>query len=313
MESGAFVIDQPPELSVRKLLETLAPTFSDFSLNSLHGSYSNFTQLLQIDFPHDPPRKVVVRRYNPANYAEGHDKPACEYHALGVLHKHGIPVPQPLLLDVDGSILGLPGIVTEFVAGKQIEPPTEAARWGEMAAVTARMLARIHSTSFGEADKRFLMDDNLEVAWFIKKGRIPEYMQQDPDGEMVWHLVNEHWTRRIPLPACFQHTDYWSGNILWQGDEISAVVDWEEAGYGDPAGDVAYCRMEYFLEGLPDAAETFLRVYQAEAGWQLPNLPLLELAAGARPMTDPEGWFTRPHMQERFRKFIADAKLKLLA
>ena len=203
-------MDHPPELTVRKLLETLAPTYSDFSLHSLHGSYSNFTQLLQIDFPHDPPRKVVVRRYNPANYEEGHDKPACEHHALGMLHKQGIP----------------------------------AAGRGRLDPGTAR--------------------------------------QRDPDGEMVWHLLNEHWTRRIPLPARFQHTDYWSGNILWQGDEISAVVDWEEAGYGDPAGDVAYCRMEYFLEGLPDAADTFLRVYQAQAGRQLPNLPLFELAASAR-------------------------------
>ena len=89
-------------------------------------------------------------------------------------------------------------------------------------------------------------------------------------------------------------------------------MDWEEAGYGDPAGDVAYARMEYILEGLPEAAETFLRVYQAETGWQLPNLPISELAAGVRPMTDPAGWFTRPNMEERYRKFINDAKRNLL-
>ena len=29
-------------------------------------------------------------------------------------------------------------------------------------------------------------------------------------------------------------------------------------------------------------------------------------------MTDPPGWFTRPYMEERFRKFIVDAKRKLL-
>ena len=93
---------------------------------------------------------------------------------------------------------------------------------------------------------------------------------------------------------------------------ISAVVDWEEAGYGDPAADVAYARMEYFLEGLPGAAETFLRVYLAETGWQLPNLAVCELTASVRPMTDPAGWFTRPHMEAPFRQFIADAKTKLL-
>ena len=129
---------------------------------------------------------------------------------------------------------------------------------------------------------------------------------------MIWHLINDHWHQRLSARPRFQHTDYWSGNILWLRDKISAVVDWEEAGYGDPAGDVAYARIEYFLEGLPEAAETFLRVYLAETGWQLPNLPISELAASVRPMTDPAGWFTRPNMEERYRKFIKDAKRKLL-
>ena len=302
----------PTEASINAVLEALGHAEAAYSIGSLQGSYSNFTQLLRIESPDKPPRQIVLRRYNPENYEEGYDKPACEFRALQLSHRRGIPVPPPLLLDEDGSMLGLPGIVTDFVPGAQIEPPTEAARWGEMAAANARMLARIHQTPFGEADTVFLMDDNVEVAWFIKSGVMPDYMKRDSDGEMVWHLANEHWRKRLPVSPRFQHTDYWSGNILWQGDRISAVVDWEEAGYGDPAADVAYARMEYFLEGLPGAAETFLRVYLAETGWQLPNLAVCELAASVRPMTDPAGWFTRPHMEARFRQFIADAKTKLL-
>ncbi len=294
------------------VLEALGHAGAAYGVESLPGSYSNFAQTLRIEQEGAEPRKIVVRRYNPENYEEGHDKPACEFQALRLLRGHGIPVPPPLLLDRDGSLLGLPGILTEFLPGSQIEPPTEAARWGEMAATNARMLARIHQTPISEADKPFLMNDDVEVAWFIKEGRIPDYMREDRDGEMIWHLVNDHWQRRQLSVPRFQHTDYWSGNILWLDDEISAVVDWEEAGYGDPAGDVAYARMEYFLEGLPEAADIFLKVYQAETGWQLPNLPISELAASVRPMTDPAGWFTRPHMETRFRQFIAAAKRALL-
>ncbi|MCY4071719.1 MAG: aminoglycoside phosphotransferase family protein [Chloroflexi bacterium] len=300
------------EQTIIRIMDVLDHTNASYSVEPLPGSYSNFTQTLRIKQEGAEPRKIVVRRYNPKNYEEGHDKPACEFHALRLLRGHGIPAPPPLLLDTDGSLLGLPGIVTGFLPGSQIEPPTEAARWGQMAASNARMLARIHQTPFDDFDKRFLMDDDVEVAWFIKEGVIPHYMREDPDGEMIWHLVNDHWHRRRLTVPRFQHTDYWSGNILWLGDEISAVVDWEEAGYGDPACDVAYARMEYFLEGLPEAADTFLRVYKAETGWQLPNLPISELAACVRPMTDPAGWFTRPYMEERYRQFIADAKDKLL-
>ena len=315
MESEAWLTASTFSLSkktISALLDALGHNGASYSLESLPGSYSNFTQLLRIEQEGAEPRKVVVRCYNPATYEEGHDKPACEFHALKLVHREGIPVPRPLLLDAEGSLLGLPGIVTEFLPGSQIEPPTEAPRWGDMAANNARMLANIHQTPFSEADKPHMMNDDMEVAWFIKKGEIPGYMREDPDGEMTWHLINDRWHQRLPTMPRFQHTDYWSGNILWTGDAISAVVDWEEAGYGDPAGDVAYARMEYFLEGLPGAAETFLRVYLAETGWQLPNLPISELAASVRPMTDPAGWFTRPYMEERYRKFIADAKRKLL-
>jgi aminoglycoside phosphotransferase (APT) family kinase protein len=98
-----------------------------------------------------------------------------------------------------------------------------------------------------------------------------------------------------------------SGNILWENDRISAIVDWEEAGYGDPGMDVAYCLMELYLEGMDTAAAEFLQAYEQEAGRPVANLAYWELAAAARPMIDIDGWITRPFMAERFRRFIANA------
>ncbi len=145
----------PTEASINAVLEALGHAEAAYSIGSLQGSYSNFTQLLRIESPDKPPRQIVLRRYNPKNYEEGHDKPACEFRALQLSHRRGIPVPPPLLLDQDGSMLGLPGIVTDFVPGAQIEPPTEAARWGEMAAANARMLARIHQTPSAKRTRFF--------------------------------------------------------------------------------------------------------------------------------------------------------------
>ncbi len=301
----------PSVASVSAVLDALDLDNRTFSIHSLPSTFSNFTHLVNVELEDGLTRRIVLRRYNPGNYDAGHNKHQCEFHALQLLHKQGIPVPPPLLLDETGELLGLPGIVTEYVEGTPIDLPADAARWGEVAAKAARMLARIHQTPFSEADKRFLMDDNVEVAWFIKDGVIPDYMRADRDGLLVWHLVNDHWGRWAPTEPRFAHTDYWSGNILWRADEISAVVDWEEAGYGHPAADVAYCRMGYFIEGLPEAAETFLRVYEAAAGWTLTDLPLFELAASARPMTDPTDWFAYPYMEEGFRRFIAGAREKL--
>ncbi|MCY3799300.1 MAG: phosphotransferase [Chloroflexi bacterium] len=303
----------PSAASVRAVLDALDLDNRTFSIHTLPSTFSNFTHLVNVELEDGSTKRIVLRRYNPENYDAGHNKHRCEYRALKLLRKQGVPVPPPLLLDETGELLGLPGIVTEYIDGTPIELPADAARWGEMAAKAGRMLARIHHTPFSDADKRFLMDDDIEVAWFVKDGLIPDYMRADPDGLLVWHLVNDHWGRWAPVEPRFAHTDYWSGNILWRGDEISAVVDWEEAGYGHPAADVAYCRMGYFIEGIPEAAETFLRAYEAAARWTLTDLPLFELAASARPMTDPTDWFAYPYMEAGFRRFIARAREKLTA
>lgn len=303
----------PSTAAIVAVLDALGLSGAQFAVHDLPGTYSNFTHLVGAEGAGGQARNIVIRRYNPANYDEGHVKHRCEFHALQLLTAQGLPVPPPLLLDADGSLLGAPGIVTEYVPGIPIELPAEAERWGRMAAKTARMLARIHQTPFSESDKRYLMNDDVEVAWFLKAGRAPEYMRADPDGEAVWHMLNDRWGRWAPVEPRFAHTDYWAGNILWRSDEIVTVLDWEEAGYGHPAADVAYARMGYYIEGEPHAADEFLRVYEHATGWTLSrrDLALFELAASARPMTDPEDWFAYPYMEAGFRRFIAEARQKL--
>lgn len=304
----------PATSAIVAVLDALGLSGAHFAVHDLPATYSNFTHLVAAEGADGQARNIVIRRYNPANYDQGHVKHSCEYHALKILHGHGVPVPQPLLLDADGSLLGLPGIVTEYVPGTPIELPAEAKRWGKLASKAARMLARIHQTPYSEADRRYLMNDDVEVAWFIKGGNVPDYMRADPDGDVVWHMVNDRWGSWQAVEPRFAHTDYWSGNILWRGDEIAAVLDWEEAGYGHPAADVAYARMGYCIEGEPEAADVFLREYEQAAGWTLSrrDLALFELAASARPMTDPTDWFAFPYMEAGFRRFIAQAKALIL-
>ncbi len=304
---------QPSPSVGAAVLEELGIPFADFRLRALPGACSNFTHLLETVAEGKPPRKIVIRRYKPANYETGHDKPRCEFHALRMLQARELPAPKPLLLDATGEILGLPGILTEFVDGAAIPLPQEAWRWGQMAEKAAQTLAKIHHVPVDEADKPCLMDDNVEVAWFIKDGVVPDFMRSDQDGERVWHVVKARWGSWAPAEPRFAHTDYWSGNILWRAGEIAAVLDWEEAGYGHPAADVAYARMGYCIEGIPEAADVFLRAYEAAAGWRLnrAELALFELAASARPMMSPSEWFARPYMETGFRKFIAGAIARL--
>ena len=91
------------------------------------------------------------------------------------------------------------------------------------------------------------------------------------------------------------------------GDCISAALDWEEAACGDPAIDVAYCRMDMVLSGKNEAADEFLTIYESETGEKIANLGFWELAASVRPMSNPVGWISESPAKERFADFINQA------
>jgi aminoglycoside phosphotransferase (APT) family kinase protein len=299
--------DMPSQDTVRAILEAIAPSHVAFSVQPLVGSYSNHTHRVNIEFADGSVQQIVMRRYNEAN-GDCIGKAQREYKALERLQESGLPIPKPIYQDDTGKLFGSPGIVTEFVNGNQIDTTANPLAWASKVDVIARMLAKIHKTRIDDELKPVLMDANLEAAWFLKEELAPDFMAKHPDGVMVWQTVKDLMPQREVIEPALLHVDYWSGNILWSEGEISAIVDWEEAAFGDPAIDVAYCRMELYLEGLDDAAEAFLRIYEKAVGQQVANLGLWELAAAARPMIDPSAWFTRPLMHERFRRFIVNAK-----
>lgn len=304
--------DMPSEEMVQAALDVVAPSYTSFSIYPLEGSYSNHTHLVKVEYRDQPAQKIVIRRYNEDN-GDCEGKARREFYALTHLHRQDFPAPKPLYVDASGQLLGSPGIITAFVGGQQIEMAARANEWRDKIDNTAKMLARIHSTPFDENAKELLMDGNAEVVWFLNKDEIPQYMQDHPDGEMIWHTVAEYLPQTQAVKASLLHIDFWSGNILWENGQISAVVDWEEAGFGDAGIDVGYFRMELCLEGLEDEADQFLKVYEDTIGQPVANLGVWELAAAVRPMLDVEGWFTRPMMAERFRRFIAKAKARVTA
>jgi hypothetical protein len=67
---------------------------------------------------------------------------------------------------------------------------------------------------------------------------------------------------------------------------------------------VAYALMDLYLVGASEAAEEFLRVYEALRGGPVANLHFWALAAATRPMAQPEGWIDNEPFQGRFRAFV---------
>ena len=302
-------LNELPKELVNALLERIEPNSSLLKIELLPGSFSNHTHLVEARSANGSPYKIVVRRYKIFGDYDRGEKARREFKTFELLNKHQVPAPAPLLLDVSGDILGSPGIVTGFVEGHlMMDVPPDAMEWTKK---LARTLARLHSIPCREDEKKFLLDGNEQAAWFLKYDSPPRYMQEYTGGADAWHFIHELSADIGADAPSLLHIDYWSGNILWHRNEISAVLDWEEAAYGDPAVDVAYARMNIVLMGAQTAADEFLHVYESEMGRKIKNLGFWELAASVRPMVDPLDWNiteTAGSNKKVFLRFIENAK-----
>jgi len=299
----------PSTETMQALLKIIAPESSVTSVDSLPGSFSNFTHRVEIRAPDGSINYIVIRRYAVFGDYDRGQKAAREFKTYELLQKQGIPAPQPLYLDQDGLLLGTPGIVTSYIPGRLILSPSDLRTW---ARPLAKTLAQIHSVPCHPSEQTFLLKADLEATWFLRSGTPPPYMKAHRQGMAIWQMVDELFPRLQKTQAGLVHVDYWPGNILWEENQITGVVDWEEAAYGDPAIDVAYCRMNMVLGGLAQAAEKFLRTYELEIGQPVVNLGFWELAAAARPMMDPEGWkIAEPPGSDKFRQFIESASERM--
>ncbi|MGE6487140.1 phosphotransferase family protein [Paenisporosarcina sp. NPDC076898] len=83
-----------------------------------------------------------------------------------------------------------------------------------------------------------------------------------------WTTQHQAWTKAIQFVQntpkfhpVFIHRDYHPTNILWEGNQLSGVVDWINACLGPALVDVAHCRMNLvMLYGL-ETADQFLGEY----------------------------------------------------
>lgn len=292
----------PSPDALQAVLEIIQLGSTFFAIHSLEGDYSNSTHLVDARAPDGSLFQVVTRRYAIFGDYDRGEKARREFKTLQLLKRHGFPAPEPLYLDDTGATLGSPGIVTRFVPGRLILTPPFPAQWAE---TLGRTLAEIHSTPIHASDTSFLLNANSEALWFVRsKDTVPEYISAHPKGAALRQAVIDALPAQTKVEPSLVHIDYWSGNILWDQDRISAVVDWEEASQGDPGIDVAYCRMEMFLVGMREAAATFLEIYETETDKPVSNLGLWELAAAVRPMFNPEGWISESPAKERFSDFV---------
>jgi aminoglycoside phosphotransferase (APT) family kinase protein len=293
-----------PEPTALALLDKMTPGSTLCSIRPVTGEFYNRQFYLDARSKENEDLHYVVKLYQGE-----HDfcvrRARVEYKSLRWLHLHQRPAPDPVFLDDSGELLGGPGLVTRFLPGSPIVDPPYPPGWGRHMALT---LASIHAYPYDASAQTFLLDANREALWFRETGHIPDWLAADPDGILIWETIETLLPHQEKTNPKLIHLDFWGGNVLYHEGKIIAVMDWEEASYGDPGVDVAYCLMNLVLCGLDQDAAEFLSTYTSETGSPAANLTLWKLAAAARPIHDPQEWnLGDSPWKERFRSFVQQA------
>jgi aminoglycoside phosphotransferase (APT) family kinase protein len=182
----------------------------------------------------------------------------------------GLPVPKPILIEADPAVLdGRFMIMTEVVnavpAGtyfpeeRRYAPRNMGPEFGkEVAAVLARLHTATRSASGGPVVDRVELVRQSYEEW----QRLPQ-QSFSLGAELAFAWLFSH-----PLPAnrphCMTHGDVGVHNMMVRDGHLAALLDWELSHPGDPAEDLAQCRMMLLPDVMP--WEDFVREYVAAGG-----------------------------------------------
>jgi aminoglycoside phosphotransferase (APT) family kinase protein len=306
----------PAPETLTLLLSHIAPGTSIQAIEPLHLGFANRSFRITVRRPDTTHQQVyIVKRY-PVDRQNvfGQDaarRASIEHAVLSLLQSTDIPCPRPVLADLVGALLGSPVVVTPQLPGSHLLAHPANHLWADRAATVAALLARIHQLACPDALTTSLPGATTQATWFLVTGSLPDYMRAYPDGASIWQVIQRELPTIKPSEPVLVHGDYWSGNILWDNGQVSGLLDWENAAFGERGFDVAYCRMEMMLEGMDEAAELFLQTYERMMGQPVVNLALCELAVAVQPMWQRAPFLTTAPYQERFRRFVANANQRV--
>jgi aminoglycoside phosphotransferase (APT) family kinase protein len=232
-------------------------------------------------------RRLVLRRYL-AESGDGQDTARLEWRLLAELRDSPITAPEPVWADFDGTVLGHPAIVYDFLPGKPLVAPTEIEPW---TCQLAKTLAAIHSLPVRRFGFLPLWDIGRD-RWMNTPGLAERHLREiGIDGRRVVARLNNGADMSLSSSSpTFLHWDYWPGNTLWTRGRLTGVVDWAAASIGDFRYDVAYCRMDMSLFFGAEAAGIFTSAYQDASGKVLEDMAWWDLFASLRTLPDVGAW-----------------------
>jgi aminoglycoside phosphotransferase (APT) family kinase protein len=223
-------------------------------------------------------QRLVLRTAAPTGVPASLDR-LQEFAVLKAAFATGVTVPEPLFASDDPAIFGKAFFIMRRVNGAAaahritrdpiLDPvlPAIAERLG-------RELARIHTIRPPRPDLGFLPAHG-QIAPAQQIAGFRAYLDTHPVPRPVleWGIrwLDTHLPPPIEPVLC--HHDYRTGNYMLDGADLTGILDWEFAGWGDPHEDIGwfcckgwrFARLDRDAGGIADRAP-FYRGYEQESG-----------------------------------------------
>jgi aminoglycoside phosphotransferase (APT) family kinase protein len=270
LDDPRLQIDQSAlQAFLRGNLSSANLTVSEF--RQVLGGRSRQTALFRVlDAPGVPEYLVVQRQLPGMVPGPAFASVAAQYQVLMALHAAHLKVPRPLCYELGSRDLGSPFLVVERSRGDIVEPDYWATPKSERIALQlAEQMGRLHAQPIGNlaavlphsrqrSDRQGWLEelDRIASDW----GTLAHWPSVTASAALEWLRANIDC---VEDRQSLVHNDMVFHNILSQGDQLTAILDWEQVGVGHPAEDLGYCYPP--VSGVLDW-DRFLRAYHAAGG-----------------------------------------------
>jgi aminoglycoside phosphotransferase (APT) family kinase protein len=221
----------------------------------LTGGVATATHLLQLASG----ERVILRRHNAGWIEWDPTVVAREAETLAHVAGRGLPVPDLLACDPDGSATGeRPAIVLGRLPGRIELAPADRAAWLDQMAAA---LATIHDLPPVRASI-----PPAEPPWSKRPWEPPAWS----DHPHLWAEAIARCAEAPPgygvAPAKLVHGDFQHFNLLWSRGRLTGIVDWGAPPARPLDSDLGHCRLNLVILYGTEVADDFLRRYEARTG-----------------------------------------------
>jgi aminoglycoside phosphotransferase (APT) family kinase protein len=203
-----------------------------------------------------------------------------EFAVLQAMEATNVPAPRPRWLDATGASFGRPSLVMRRESGScdyfVVNGDRPVSARVRLAEQFCDLLAQVHLVDWQEAGMGAFLENPGPAASVVELNRWEAVLRRDqleayPELELAMVWLRDG-APRSPATVLV-HGDFKPGNVLLDGDQIVALLDWELAHLGDPMEDLGWVTQplrvkEHLIPGAWQRPELFER-YARTTGFEV--------------------------------------------